>query len=197
IARARGLWLFSDEIFRFLEQDPALRLPPAADLYERAVSIGGLSKSFGLPGVRIGWIATRDQTLLQAMQRFKDYLSLCNGAIDELLACVALKHRRTLHERSLQIISANLRTFDEFLARHAGLFSWHKLQASPVGLVRYTGAEGSTTFCDELVKTSGVLLLPSVELEFGDEHFRVGLGRRNAPECIARLDEFLSQHVPA
>jgi len=172
-------------------------LPPAADLYERAVSIGGLSKSFGLPGVRIGWIATRDQTLVQAMQRFKDYLSLCNGAIDELLACVALKHRRTLHERSLQIISANLRTFDEFLARHARLFSWHKLQAGPVGLVRYAGAERSTTFCDELVKTSGVLLLPSVELEFGDEHFRVGLGRRNAPECIARLDEFLSQYVPA
>jgi len=197
IVRAHGLWLFSDEVFRFLEQDPALRLPPAADLYERAVSIGGLSKSFGLAGLRVGWAATRDHTLFQAMQRFKDYLSLCNGAPDELLAGIALKHRHTLHERNLQIISANLVVLEEFLARHPRLFSWHRLQASPVGLVRYAGPEGSARFCETLVAQSGLLLLPSAVLEFGDQHFRVGLGRRNAPECIARLDEFLCENMPA
>jgi aspartate/methionine/tyrosine aminotransferase len=125
------------------------------------------------------------------MARFKDYLSLCNGATDDLLAAIALKHRATLHERNLQLIRKNLQLFADFVARHAGMFSWYPPAAATIGLVRYAGAEGSAKFCEELVARSGVLLLPSAELEFGDQHFRVGLGRRNAPEAIARFDEFL------
>jgi aspartate/methionine/tyrosine aminotransferase len=193
IARKHGLWLFCDEIFRFLEHDPALRLPAAADLYERAISVGGLSKSFGLAGVRVGWIATRERAVHEAMARFKDYLSLCNGATDEVLAGAALAHRGSLHRRSLDIIRANLTVFTDFLGRHSDLFSWQRPPASSIGLVRYAGREGSTRFCDDVVKKAGVLLLPSAQLDFGDHHFRVGLGRRNAPECIAQFEGFLSQ----
>jgi aspartate/methionine/tyrosine aminotransferase len=193
IVRRRGLWLFSDEIFRFLEHDQAQRLPAAADVYERAISVGGLSKSFGLAGVRVGWIATRDHAVCDAMTRFKDYLSLCNGATDEVLAGVALEHREVLHRRSIDIIHANLGIFTDFLARHGHLFSWQRPYAGSIGLVRYAGSEGSARFCDDVVTRSGVLLLPSAQLDFGDEHFRVGLGRRNAPECISRFERSLSR----
>ena len=194
IARKRGLWIFCDEIFRFLEHDASRRLPATADLYERAISVGGLSKSFGLAGVRVGWIATRSTgDVREAMTHFKDYLSLCNGATDELLAGIALKHRAAIHRRSLEIIRHNLGVFNDFLDRHRDRFSWQQPQASSIGLVRYAGSEGSARFCEQVVKSSGVLLLPSAQLDFGDEHFRVGLGRRNAPECIVHLEELLAR----
>ena len=60
LARDAGCWLFSDEVYRGLEYDQALRLPAAVDLYERAISLGVMSKTFALAGLRIGWIATRD-----------------------------------------------------------------------------------------------------------------------------------------
>jgi aspartate/methionine/tyrosine aminotransferase len=192
VLRQRGIMLFSDEIFRFLEQDAGARLPAAADAYERAVSVGGLSKTYGLPGVRVGWAATRDRELLARMARVKDYLSLCNGAADEFLAGIALRNRERLHRRSLDIVVANLRLLDEFFDRHRELFQWQRPRAGTVALVRYLGAEGGAAFCDRVVNKSGVLLLPSEELEFGDAHFRVGFGRRSMPEALRRFEEYLS-----
>ncbi|MDQ2817270.1 MAG: aminotransferase class I/II-fold pyridoxal phosphate-dependent enzyme [Candidatus Eremiobacteraeota bacterium] len=192
ICRKNGLWLFSDEIFRFLEQDSSARPPAAADLYERAVSVSGLSKTFGLAGVRVGWLAAHDRELIAGMAALKDYLSLCNGAADEFIAGIALEHRDALHRRNLDIINANLGPMDRLLERQADLFSWQRLRAGTVGLVRYKGSEGAKRFCDDAIATAGVLLLPSTELEFGDAHFRVGLGRTNASESIVHFERFLT-----
>jgi aspartate/methionine/tyrosine aminotransferase len=191
IARSRGIYLFCDEIFRFIEQDASQRLPAAASLYERAVSIGGLSKTFGLPGVRVGWVVSHDRELLGEMTRLKDYLSLCNGATDEFLAGVALRHRTELHRRNLEIIVENLRLIDAFLERRTEVFAWQRPRAGTVGLVRYLEPEGTAAFCDRVVRACGVLLLPSAELEFGDSHFRIGFGRRNLPICLSQLDGYL------
>ncbi|HEY5095194.1 MAG TPA: aminotransferase class I/II-fold pyridoxal phosphate-dependent enzyme [Candidatus Eremiobacteraceae bacterium] len=191
LLRERGILLFSDEIFRFIEQYPAERLPGAVDLYERAISVGGLSKTFGLPGVRVGWAVSRERDLLTRMARLKDYLSLCNGATDEFLAGIALRNRHELHGRSLELVVSNLRLLDAFLERHGDLFRWQRPRASTVGLVRYQGASGTAKFCDDVVRESGVLLLPSAELEFGDAHFRVGFGRRDMPAAVSRFEEYL------
>ncbi|HEY7980902.1 MAG TPA: aminotransferase class I/II-fold pyridoxal phosphate-dependent enzyme [Candidatus Eremiobacteraceae bacterium] len=191
LLRPRGIVLFADEIFRFIEQDQAARLPGAVDVYEYAVSVGGLSKTFGLPGVRVGWAVSRDRALLERMAALKDYLSLCNGAADEFLAGIALRNRAALHRRSLEIITANLSIFDAFLERHDALFRWHRPRGGSVGFIRYSGAEGTARFCDDVVRRSGVLLLPSAELEFGDTHFRVGFGRRTMPEAVSRFDAYL------
>ncbi len=191
IARSAEIYLFCDEIFRFIEQDVTQRLPGVAGLYDRAVSVGGLSKTFGLPGVRVGWAVTRDRELLAKMMRLKDYLSLCNGATDEFLAGVALRHRTELHRRNLEIIVENLRLVDAFFERRADIFAWRRPQAGTVGLVRYLAPEGTAAFCDRVVRTCGVLLLPSAELEFGDSHFRIGFGRRDLPICLSQLDLYL------
>jgi aspartate/methionine/tyrosine aminotransferase len=91
--------LFSDEVYRGLEYDPADRLPAACDLYENAVSLGVLSKTYGLPGLRIGWIATHNRDLYERMAAFKDYLSICNSAPSEFLAIVATRHAEALAAR--------------------------------------------------------------------------------------------------
>jgi aminotransferase class I and II len=93
--------------------------PPAAcDEYERAVSLGSISKSYGLPGLRTGWIATRDAALRDAVATLKDYTTICASAPSEFLTALALRHRRVLVGRNLDIVRHNLPLLDAFFERH-------------------------------------------------------------------------------
>ena len=80
LCRKHGLYLLHDEIFHGLGPSGARHLPFAADLYERGLSINVMSKSYGLPGLRVGWIASQDRDVLSRMERVKHYLSICNSA---------------------------------------------------------------------------------------------------------------------
>src|SRR5205085_10996278 len=104
----RHAWLFCDEVYRELEHDPADRLPAACDLYERAISLGSMSKTYGLPGLRLGWLASRDRAALARVLDFKYYTTICSSAPSELLSEIALRHRDVLSERNRQIVPANL-----------------------------------------------------------------------------------------
>jgi aspartate/methionine/tyrosine aminotransferase len=192
IAEERGIWLLADEVYRECEYDPAQRLPAGADLGERGVSLGGMSKTYGLPGLRIGWLAMHDKALLAKIARLKDYTTICTSAPSEFLAEVALRQRQTLIARSLATIRANLSLLDEFFARRAGQFAWVRPAAGPVGFARLIGEE-IEAFSERLVQQSGVLLLPGTIFDDPDNHFRLGFGRKNLPEALAKLEEFLSK----
>ncbi|KXU86133.1 aminotransferase [Caballeronia megalochromosomata] len=189
-ARKHGLWLFSDEVYRGLEHDPADRLPAACDVYERAISLGALSKTHGLAGLRLGWIATKSAQVLERMSTFKDYLTISNSAPSEYLASIAVRHSDALIERNVSIVRANLRVLDAFFARHADRFEWHRPRAGTIGFVRLKRGHAQQ-FCADLLDTTGVLLLPSTLLDHGDAHVRLGFGRRNMPEVLALLDAYL------
>lgn len=190
-ARENDVLLFSDEVYRESEYDPATRLPAACDYGEHAVSLGVMSKTYGLAGLRIGWIATTNREIFQKMASLKDYTTICNSAPSEFLAEVALRKRMALVERNLEIIKHNLEVMDRFFDRHAELFSWVPPQAGSMAFPRLL--QGSVEeFCDRLVKEAGVLLLPgSVYEGSNDHHFRLGLGRKNLPAAVERLEEFL------
>src|SRR5262249_44626246 len=113
-ARERGLWLFSDEVYRGLEQNPAERNPAACDVYERGISLGSTAKTYGLAGLRIGWIATRDASLYARLAAFKDYLTICNSATGELLSALALRHAEAIAARNRSIVTANIERFAHF-----------------------------------------------------------------------------------
>jgi len=189
IARRHGLWLFSDEVYRGTEREGE-RARSASDLYERAVALGGLSKAYGLAGLRIGWIATPDRDLCERMATFKDYLSICNGAPSEFLGEVALRHGERLRERVRRITARNLDCLDEFFGRHGALFEWTRPRAGTTAFPRYL-AGSSEAFCARLVERAGVLLLPSAVYDAGDDRVRFGYGRTNLPEAVATLDAFL------
>jgi aspartate/methionine/tyrosine aminotransferase len=191
IARRYGLWLFGDEVYRGLERE-AERIPAVCDLYERGISLGGLSKVYGLAGLRIGWIATRDRGLYERMAAFKDYLTICNSAPTEFLAELALRHAGALIERVRAIVARNLDALDEFFARRRELFGWTRPRAGTTGFPRYLGGS-SEEFCSRLAERAGVLLLPSTVFDAGDEHVRVGYGRVNLPEALAALDAFIEE----
>ena len=110
LARAHNVILFSDEIYRFSEHDPAqLRLPSACELYERAVALGGLSKCFGLPGLRVGWLITRDAALSHELQELKSYTTICASGPSEILALIGLENWRALTQRTVDIVQPEYR----------------------------------------------------------------------------------------
>jgi aspartate/methionine/tyrosine aminotransferase len=190
-AQENDLLLFSDEVYRESEYDPGARLPAGCDYGEHAISLGVTSKTYGLAGLRIGWIATTNKALYEKMASLKDYTTICNSAPSEFLAEVALRHRHALTERNLGIIKDNLVIMDDFFVRYDSLFDWVRPQAGPMGFPRYLGGDVER-FCDELVTWAGVLLLPGSVYEDPGNHFRVGLGRKNLPEAVEKLEEFLS-----
>jgi aspartate/methionine/tyrosine aminotransferase len=193
-AQGRGLLLFSDEVYREAEYLPADRLPAACDLYEGAISRGVLSKTYGLPGLRIGWIATRDAEIYRRMAALKDYTTICNSAPSEFLAEVALRHRERLARRNLDIIQGNLALLDAFFARQAQRLTWVRPKAGPIAFPRLL--EGDIeAFCEALVRQAGVLLLPGTLFDQAGNYFRIGFGRKNMAEALDRLEEFLEANV--
>jgi aspartate/methionine/tyrosine aminotransferase len=182
LCRARGIWLFSDEVYRLFERDPGRRLPQAVDLYERAISLNVMSKPYGLPGLRIGWLACKDADVLRRFERYKHYLSICNSGPSEQLALIALRVRERLLERNRGIVDANLRRLDAFFAGWKELFDWQVPDGGCVGFIRYLGADGVEAFTRQLVEDSGVLLLPaslfrSQLTAVPNDRFRIGYGR--------------------
>jgi aspartate/methionine/tyrosine aminotransferase len=193
LARAHHLVLFSDEVYRELEHDAENRLPGACDLDERAVSLGSISKSYGLPGLRLGWLVTRDPSLREAIMRLKDYTTICSSAPSEMLTAVALRNRHALLGRNLGIVESNLPLLEEFFARHAETFEWVRPIAGPIGFPRVRGVEDVGRFCERLADR-GVLLLPGSVYD-EPAHVRVGFGRANLPEALTMLESALG--VPA
>jgi aspartate/methionine/tyrosine aminotransferase len=189
-AKSNKLLLFSDEVYRESEYDPSSKLPAACDLGEYAISLGVTSKTYGLAGLRIGWVATKNKKIYEKMASLKDYTTICNSAPSEFLAEVAMRNRQKLIDRNLGIIRQNLLVIDDLFARRADLFSWVRPQAGSMAFPRYLSGNVDK-FCDELVKKAGVLLLPGSMYDDSRNHFRLGLGRKNLPQAVERLEEFL------
>ena len=190
VARENGLLMFSDEVYRESEYDPALRLPAACDMGEHAVSLGVTSKTYGLAGLRIGWIATKNEKIYKKMASLKDYTTICNSAPSEFLAEVALRNRQKLIARNLGIIKNNLEIIDELFSRHRSTFSWVRPSAGSMGFPKLLSGN-IEEFCDDLVKQAGILLLPGSIYGDPGNHFRIGLGRKNFPQAVERLEEYL------
>ena len=187
----RGAWLFCDEVYRELEHDPADRLPAACDLYERAMSLGSMSKTYGLPGLRLGWLASRDRDALAKIVDLKHYTTICASAPSELLSALALRHRHVLADRSREIVLTNLALLDAFFVRHAAEFSWTRPTAGPIGFARLLDFEETTAFCERLVTEVGVLLLPGAVYD-EPGHVRLGFGRANMPEALERFERWIA-----
>jgi aspartate/methionine/tyrosine aminotransferase len=201
ICRERGIYLFSDEVYRLLERRPEITLPQVADVYERGISLGVMSKAYGLPGLRVGWVACQDADVLTRMERVKHYTSICGAAPSELLAQIALTARERILARNRRLIEKNLALLDPFFAQHADLFEWYLPDGGCIGFPRYLGPDGVEEFARELVEQSGVLLLPAsvYRSDLGAtpvDRFRIGFGRDNMEAGLAAMRAHL-RRVPA
>jgi len=191
ICRQHNILLFSDEVYRLLEYRDEDTLPAACDLYENAISLGVMSKTYGLAGLRIGWIATHNQEIYKAMAAFKDFTSICSSAPSEFLSTLALRNRDKIVQRNRAIIAANIEICDRFFLNHANLFNWTAPKGGSTAFPSIKQVTDVEEFCIDLVNQRGVLLLPSTYFDYEKQNFRIGLGRKNLPECIEKLDDYL------
>ena len=179
LARENNVWLFCDEIYRGLEFDTPI--PSAADRYEKSIVLGGLSKTYGLPGLRAGWLVIRNPEFRDELINWKHYTTICPAAPTEFLARKALLIRNQLAERSKTIIRGNLELCDEFFAGFPDHFTWRRPRAGSVAFVELNlaqiGFDSATTYCHHLAQNHGIVLLPGKCLGFHDSFVRIGLGR--------------------
>jgi len=191
LLRARGIVLLSDEVYRGLEHDERSRLPAACDVYERAISLGTVSKAHGLPGLRIGWLASREARLLDRIRELKLYTTICSSAPSELLVALALRHSERLVGQSRALIASNLPLLQGFLGRHPELFEWVAPTAGPIGFPLVRDGRDVAAWCERLATEAGVLLLPGYVYD-EPRHIRMGYGRANLPAALERLEDHLA-----
>lgn len=197
LCRDTGIYLFSDEVYRLVERDPSIRLPQAADVYEKGLSLNVMSKAYGLPGLRIGWIMTKDTDLLQKMECYKHYLSISNSAPSERLSIIALKAKDKILERNRRLVNQNAEKLDIFFNEFHELFEWRKSDGGCVGFPKYKGPGNTNQFCEDLVNKTGILLLPpkiyhSELLDTPQDRFRIGFGRKNIEKGLSVFHDYLS-----
>ncbi len=195
IVMDQGAYLFSDEMYRFLELDPRAVLPAACEQYAGAVSLCGLSKSFGLPGLRIGWVASRDRRILDSISRLKDYTTICSSAPGEILGLMALRGRDRIIALQRSRVEENLLMLDGFFEEYSDCFRWNRPQSGSICFPRMKTVEDTFVFCETLVKETGVMLAPSRMFHYGDHHVRFGFGRDFLSRGLERLSGYLDMYV--
>ncbi len=188
---SHGARLFSDEMYRLLELGGAATLPAACELHPRAVTLSGLSKAFGLPGLRVGWLATRDRELRRRVAELKDYTTICASAPSEVLALAALRARDVILAEQRARLTRNLATLDAFMQSHQDRLRWGRPQAGSVCFPRLLFTEGAESFCQTLVEEAGIMLVPSSLFEYGARHVRIGFGREGFTQVLDRFAEYL------
>lgn len=190
LADSVGAYIVADEAYRWLTVNNQPLPPPMRALGPRAISVGTLSKPFGVPGLRLGWIAATAEIAARCWS-YRDYISLSPGGLSDYLACRAFAHREAILARTLGISAQNLATFRAFLAEHRDLFSWIEPRGGLLGLLRYHIDLPSETVANRLAEEESVMLAPGSA--FGMEgRLRLGLGARpdRFVAGLARVESF-------
>lgn len=190
IARKHNITVFCDEVYKGLELDGVKR-PWFADLYENSVSLGVMSKAYGLAGLRIGWIATKDEDILEKMIKMKHYTSICSSSTAEILSIVALKHSDEILSKNLALVEKNLKTADQFFEKFKSLFVYNRPAAGPVGFHKMNIKMPIEQFVDKLVDETGILLLASDIYAFDGQYFRMGYGREGFEANLQHFENYL------
>ncbi|MCB9024642.1 MAG: aminotransferase class I/II-fold pyridoxal phosphate-dependent enzyme [Lentimicrobiaceae bacterium] len=191
MARAHNIYIFSDEMYRKLMVGNMPELPAICDIYEKGISLWGTSKSFGLAGLRIGWLVSQDRDFLQKVVSFKDYLSICNSAPSEILSLIALNHIHDLVTPNIEKIKANVILFNHFATKYHEIFSFIPPQAGSTAFVKLNTKGSSLNFSNQLVANTGIMTVPAEMFEYPGSYLRIGFGRRNFAEILQIFDAYL------
>lgn len=189
--RERGIYLLSDEMYRYLEIESGATLPSACEAYERAFSLFGMSKTFGMPGLRIGWIATQDAPTLARMLELKDYTTICASAPSEILAIIGLQNRDAIIAMQNARLKRNFALLDEFMSARPERFTLNRPRGGSICFPRMLGVESTLAFANKLVAEASIMIAPSQVFDYGDQHFRIGFGRENFGEVLGLFGKYV------
>ena len=190
IAQSAGAYLLCDEVYRHLSQEETW-CESVADLYEKGISVGSMSKVFALAGLRLGWIATRDRSAMQAFLSHRDYNHISCGILDEAVAALALSHAEALLARNRRIVRENLKILSAYMQTEKRL-DWHRPEAGTTALIGYDYDIASREFCRELLEQTGALLTPGACFEV-EKSFRIGYAanQKELKDGLSALSSYL------
>jgi aspartate/methionine/tyrosine aminotransferase len=194
LARERGLYIFSDEVYRGLELGSTPAWPALAEAYEKGVSIGSLSKLFALPGLRCGWLACQDQSVLARVTGLKHYTTICNNTPGEILALMALRAKPAIIPQNRAVLGPRYSMMQAFLNRHAALFDWIPPQGGCLVFPSLKGSLSAAQFALDLLKEEKVLALPGQLYDFPGQHLRLSYAGKTLPQALQRVENFISRH---
>ena len=192
LCREHNLYLIADEVYRFLRMDESCSDASFADLYENAVALGSFSKTFAVPGLRLGWVAAKSQELMHKLLAYRHFTSTCSNLPCQWIAGELLNKRDDIMQRNNSIVRQNAALLEKFVTQYADLFAYVPPKGATMAYVKLLGGQGAMDFCMEILEHTGVLIVPSSVLENSDEYLRVGLCRESFPECIQLVSEYLS-----
>lgn len=191
IARSADAWILCDEVYRHLSQEDDW-CPSIVDLYEKGISVSSMSKVFSLAGLRLGWIATHDMSVVKSCLSHRDYNLVSCGVFDEMLAAAALKHRDKLLERSRKIVRENLQILDDWISSEPHV-SYVKPKAGTTALVYYDLDIPSYEFCEEMYKKTGAFVTPGDCFEV-PHSMRIGYayGKQDLIDGLKAISEYIA-----
>lgn len=193
IAEEHDLWIFYDEMYFGLVHSGTPAIPSAADVSKRAIVLSGLSKTYGLPGLRTGWLIIKDQEMRENIINWKFYTSICPPAPSEFLALVAWRVRERLRDKNIAIIERNLQLVESFFERWPTLFTWRRPMAGSVALVGMN-VPSVEAYSTQLAEEAGVLIQPATTLGYDDQHMRMGFGRSEFGVALEKFEAYLRGH---
>lgn len=193
IVSKSGAYLVSDEIYAGLSAAGTADNPNLACRYEKAITLHGLSKIYGLPGLRVGWMATRDKAFLKEVRSIKNLFNAYFPAPIEFLAQLALRHEKKLIARCNEILGASTALAADFFAQRQNLFEWTAPDQGCITFPRWLGPGGAKGLSDGLLEHANLVFAPSTCFQMGDEHLRLCLARRNIDKGLERLDRYLEK----
>jgi aspartate/methionine/tyrosine aminotransferase len=190
IARAAGAWILGDEVYRGIDQAGDGFTASVADLYERGISTGSMSKVWSLAGLRLGWIVGPSE-LLHSVTTHRDYNTISVGMLDDWFAAMALEAREAILARSRSIVRTNLAVLDRWVNDEPTI-SYVKPAGGTTALLRYTGTDSSEALCVRLVEAAGVMLTPGSAMDI-EGYVRIGYAnnRKVLEEGLEKVSGFL------
>ncbi len=196
IARGCGAWILCDEVYRGTDQEGDGLTASIADLYEKGVSTGSMSKTFSLAGLRLGWIVAPPE-LIHAVSIHRDYNTISVGMLDDHFAAMALENRHKILARSRSITRTNLAVLSDWVDSEPRI-SWVKPHSGTTALLKYDLPMTSEAFCLGLLERTGVMLTPGSAMEM-EGYLRIGYANSESilREGLQRLSGFLREQQSA
>lgn len=195
IAKKQDCYLFSDEMYHKLMITDKEELPPVYCLYEKGISLWGTSKSFGMAGLRTGWIVSKDKELIKGIEAYKDYLSICNSAPSEILSIIALNHIDVFLQKNIRKIKKNIELFNAFVNKHQDIIRFIPPSAGSTAFIKLNISKSALEFSEQLVQECGIMTVPAEMFEFEGKFIRIGFGRENMEEILEHFDRFLIKNT--
>lgn len=190
IADEVGAYILSDEVYQPLEDD--FSIPAIVDLYDKGISTNSLSKTYSVPGVRVGWVASNNQ-IADHFRKYRDYTMICAGVFDDIIATHVLHHKDTVLKRNKEIVHRNLSLVNDWINKEPRVSLIPPRHVS-TSFIKLDIPEDTENFCIRLLKEKGVLLVPGNRFDMPG-YARLGYCTHTEilQEGLKRLSEFLKE----